>query len=174
MTLAGKPEIASANVVYVAVAPDYFEKRSLRRYAGIWSLWPLGVGAVISGHFSGWNLGLAVRGWGSMLIAAAIMALMFLALSLCIAEMTAALPFNAGSYSFARMAMGPFWGFVSRAWITIVICLVALAFQVRDPAFLDGVVWVIVWLSLGIAYFIGTARHRLVLSPEEAAAISLR
>jgi len=44
---------------YIKVDAGYFEKRGLRRYAGIWSLWALGVGAVISGHFSGWNYGLA-------------------------------------------------------------------------------------------------------------------
>ena len=98
---------------YVKVAPAYFERRGLQRYAGIWSLWALGVGAVISGHFSGWNLGLAVGGWGGMLIAGGIMAVMFLALSFCIAEMSAALPFNGGSYPFARFALGPFWGFAS-------------------------------------------------------------
>jgi len=98
---------------YIEAAPGYFQKRGLRRYAGVWSLWALGVGAVISGHFSGWNLGLAVGGWGGMLIAAAIMAVMFLALSLCIAEMSTALPLNGGSYPFARFALGPFWGFVS-------------------------------------------------------------
>lgn len=103
----------AGGITYQAVEADYFEKRGLKRYAGIWSLWALGVGAVISGHFSGWNLGLAVGGWGGMLIAAGIMAVMFLALSFCIAEMSASLPFNGGSYSFARMALGPFWGFVS-------------------------------------------------------------
>lgn len=91
----------------------YFEQRGLKRYAGIWSLWALGVGAVISGHFSGWNLGLAAGGWGGMLVAAAIMAVMFTALVFCIAEMSAALPITGGSYSFAVAAMGPFAGFVS-------------------------------------------------------------
>ncbi len=98
---------------YVEVAPAYFEKRGLRRHAGVWSIWALGVGAVISGHFSGWNLGLAVGGWGGMLIAAGIMALMFLALSFSIAEMNVALPLSGGSYPFARFALGPFWGFLS-------------------------------------------------------------
>ncbi len=32
------------------VPADYFAKRGLRRYAGVASLWALGVGAVISGH----------------------------------------------------------------------------------------------------------------------------
>ncbi len=98
---------------FIATAPGYFEKRGLRRHAGVWSLWALGVGAVISGHFSGWNLGLAAGGWGGMLVAAAIMAVMFPALSFCIAEMSTALPLNGGSYPFARFALGPFWGFVS-------------------------------------------------------------
>ncbi len=42
-------------VKYSHVADDYFEDRGLRRYAGVWSLWALGVGAVISGDFFGWN-----------------------------------------------------------------------------------------------------------------------
>lgn len=104
---------SALKATYVKVTPAYFERRGLQRYAGIWSLWALGVGAVISGHFSGWNLGLAAGGWGGMLIAGGIMAVMFLALSFCIAEMTAALPFNGGSYPFARFALGPFWGFAS-------------------------------------------------------------
>ena len=107
------PKPSAIGATYVEVAPAYFEKRGLRRYAGVWSIWALGVGAVISGHFSGWNLGLAVGGWGGMLIAAAIMAVMFLALSLSIAEMSAALPLSGGSYPFARFALGPFWGFLS-------------------------------------------------------------
>ena len=51
-----------SGVTYDSVDAGYFKKRGLRRYAGIWSLWALGVGAVISGHFSGWNLGLASGG----------------------------------------------------------------------------------------------------------------
>ena len=98
---------SALRATYVKVTPAYFERRGLQRYAGIWSLWALGVGAVISGHFSGWNLGLAAGGWGGMLIAGGIMAVMFLALSFCIAEMSAALPFNGGSYPFARFALGP-------------------------------------------------------------------
>jgi len=45
-------------VTYEKVETEYFTKRGLKRYAGVWSLWALGVGAVISGDFSGWNLGI--------------------------------------------------------------------------------------------------------------------
>jgi ethanolamine permease len=41
---------------YTPVAADYFAKRGLCRYAGLASLWALGVGAVISGHYSGWSI----------------------------------------------------------------------------------------------------------------------
>lgn len=98
---------------YVAVDPTYFEKRGLRRYAGIWSLWALGVGAVISGHFSGWNYGLATGGWGGLMVASGIMAVMYLCLVFCIAELSAALPHTGASYSFARTAMGTWGGFLS-------------------------------------------------------------
>src|SRR6185312_13031115 len=55
----------SGSVTYQKVDDAYFEARGLKRHAGVWLLWALGVGAVISGHFSGWNLGLASGGWGA-------------------------------------------------------------------------------------------------------------
>ena len=98
---------------YDRVSADYFAKRGLRRYAGVASLWALGVGAVISGHYSGWNLGLLAGGWGGLAIAALIIAVMYLGLVFCIAEMGAALPHTGGAYSFARASMGPWGGFVT-------------------------------------------------------------
>ena len=92
---------------------SYFEKRGLRRHAGPWSLWALGVGAVISGHYSGWNLGLASGGWGGMLIATVLIAVMYLGLTFCIAEMSPALPHTGAAYSFARSSMGPWGGFIT-------------------------------------------------------------
>ncbi len=101
-----------SGVSYTKVDKSYFEQRGLRRYAGVWSLWALGVGAVISGHFSGWNLGLA-NGWGSMLVATAIIAVMYLGLVYSIAEMAPAMPHTGAAYSFARSAMGPWGGFLT-------------------------------------------------------------
>jgi ethanolamine permease len=96
-------------VEYDRVADEYFADRSLRRYAGVWSLWALGVGAVISGDFFGWNFGLASGGFGGLLIATLIITVMYAGLCFSIAEMAAALPHTGGAYSFARSAMGP-WG----------------------------------------------------------------
>jgi ethanolamine permease len=99
---------SSGGVSYKQVASDYFAKRGLKRYAKVWSLWALGVGAVISGHYSGWNFGLA-NGWGSMLVALFIIAAMYWGLIFSLAEMSPALPHTGAAYSFARSAMGP-WG----------------------------------------------------------------
>ena len=98
---------------YLPVAADYFKKRELRRYAGVWSLWALGVGAVISGDFFGWNFGLGVGGFGGLAIATGIVAVMYLGICYSIAEMTAALPHTGGAYSFARTTMGPWGGLVT-------------------------------------------------------------
>src|SRR6185436_18070566 len=98
---------------YDSVSADYFARRGLRRYAGVASLWALGVGAVISGHYSGWNLGLLAGGWGGFALAAVLIAIMYLGLVFCIAEMGAALPHTGGAYSFARASMGPWGGFIT-------------------------------------------------------------
>jgi len=108
------PETKSVgSVTYQSAGNEYFEKRGLKRHARIWSLWALGVGAVISGQFSGWNLGMASGGWGGLFVAAVIVALMYLGLSFSLAEMSPALPHTGGAYSFARSAIGPWGGFVT-------------------------------------------------------------
>jgi ethanolamine permease len=101
------------SVTYREVGQDYFESRKLRRHAGKWSLWALGVGAVISGEYYGWNFGLGTGGFGGLLIAGALMAVMYYGLVYSIAEMSPALPHTGGAYSFARSAMGPWGGFLT-------------------------------------------------------------
>jgi ethanolamine permease len=101
------------SVTYREVGQEYFEGRKLRRHAGMWSLWALGVGAVISGEYYGWNFGLGTGGFGGLLIAGALMAVMYYGLVYSIAEMSPALPHTGGAYSFARSAMGPWGGFLT-------------------------------------------------------------
>ncbi|MDQ1130714.1 amino acid permease [Microbacterium sp. SORGH_AS_0888] len=94
---------------YTRADSSYFEKRTLKRSAGVWGLWGLAIAAVISGDFSGWNLGVAYSGFGGMLIAFAVLVLMYYGLTFSIGEMAAAMPHTGGAYSFARSALGP-WG----------------------------------------------------------------
>lgn len=102
-----------SGVSYRKVDSTYFEQRKLQRHAGLFTLWMLGVGAVIAGEYSGWNLGLAQGGFGGMLIATLVIGFMYLCLCFSIAEMTAALPHTGGAYSFSRSAMGPWGGYTT-------------------------------------------------------------
>jgi ethanolamine permease len=97
-------------VTYREAGEDYFDKRKLRRHAGVWSLWALGVAAVISGDFFGWNFGLQY-GFGGLLVATVVITVMYVGLCASISEMSPALPHTGGAYSFARSAMGPWGGF---------------------------------------------------------------
>jgi ethanolamine permease len=101
------------SVSYQEAGEDYFGRRKLRRHAAFWSLWSLGVAAVISGDFYGWNLGLDAGGFGGLLIALAVITIMYYGLCFSIAEMSPALPHTGGAYSFARSAMGPWGGFIT-------------------------------------------------------------
>lgn len=111
--MAGRHPVRHGSVTYDIVDSRFFYRRQLRRYAGTWSLWALGVGAVISGDFFGWNFGLAVAGFGGLAIATAVVALMYLGLCFSLAEMSPAMPHAGGSYSFARAALGPWGGFIT-------------------------------------------------------------
>jgi ethanolamine permease len=127
------------SVTYQAPGAEYFEKRGLKRHARIWSLWALGVGAVISGQFSGWNLGIASGGWGGLFIAALIIAVMYLGLSFCLAELSPALPHTGGAYSFARSAMGPWGGFVTGLAESIEYIMTPAVIVFFIGAYLNGI-----------------------------------
>ncbi|WP_129786203.1 amino acid permease [Promicromonospora panici] len=103
----------TAGVTYTQADGQYFEKRQLRRSAGFWGLWGIGIAAVISGQFSGWNVGLGTTGWVPMLIAMVFVTIMYFTMIFSIGEMSAAMPHTGGAYSFARAAMGPWGGFVT-------------------------------------------------------------
>ncbi len=98
---------------YTKPSAGYLERRELRRHARVLDLWALGVGAVISGDFFGWNFGLTAGGFGGMLAALALMTVLYAGLCLSIAEMSPALPHTGGAYSFARTAMGPWGGYIT-------------------------------------------------------------
>jgi ethanolamine permease len=98
----------------------YLEKRQLKKGTAGWILLAgLGVSYVISGDFAGWNFGFAQAGWGGFAVASILMALMYFALVLSLAEMSSAIPAAGGGYSFARQAMGPTGGYLTGLAILI-------------------------------------------------------
>lgn len=105
--------MSEPTIHYKKEGQEYFDARGLRRYARVLDLWALGVGAVISGDFFGWNFGLLSGGFGGMLLALVVMTAMYAGLCFSIAEMSPALPHTGGAYSFARTAMGPWAGYIT-------------------------------------------------------------
>ena len=104
---------------YETVDGDYLNRRRLQKSVGWQLLWFLGVGAVISGDFSGWNFGLSVGGFWGLAIATCLMAVMYICMVYSISELSAALPHAGGFYSFTRNAFGPLGGFICGVTTTI-------------------------------------------------------
>lgn len=84
----------------------------LKRQQGLIPLTALGVGAVISGDFFGWNFGLERGGFGGLIIATLLVGFMYVCVSLSLAELAAMYPSAEGAFAFSRRAFGPYAGFL--------------------------------------------------------------
>jgi len=163
-----EPEKRVGSVTYREVGEEYFRKRGLRRHAAFWSLWSLGVAAVISGDFYGWNVGLDAGGFGGLLIATVFIAIMYYGLCFSIAEMSPALPHTGGAYSFGRSAMGPWGGFITglaenmEYVITPATVVLAMGFLMHDVVKglfdISGEPWLnspVTWMGIFYVLFVG-------------------
>jgi ethanolamine permease len=135
-------------VTYVTTDKDYFKKRQLKRTTGAFGLWAIGISAVISGDFSGWNGGIAQAGWGGMLIAALVVYTMYVLMLNAISEMASAMPHTGGAYSFARAAMGPWGGFFTGLAETIEYVMTAAVVVYFSSAYADAILSDLVGYSL--------------------------
>ncbi|NEP09550.1 MAG: amino acid permease [Symploca sp. SIO2C1] len=137
-------------VSYENVHESYLRQRQLKGSANWFLLWGLGVGAVISGDFYGWNYGLIVGGFWGMAIATILMAIMYLCMVYSTAELTATFPHAGGFYSFTRNALGPFWGYIAGITVSIEYVLAnaavvfALSQYLKDV--IPGVPVYLIWL----------------------------
>jgi ethanolamine permease len=155
-----KHKQAIGGVQYGKPRKTYLAKRGLRRYAGVWSLWALGVGAAISGDFFGWHFGLEVGGFGGLLIAGVIVTVMYLGLCCSVAEMSTALPFAGGAYAFARAAMGPWGGFLAGISQTVAYVLLPAVIVVGIGGYLGAIFdtpdsFAPIWWLATYAIFVG-------------------
>lgn len=118
---------------------EYLAKRTLKRGSAGWLLLAgLGVSYVISGDYSGWNFGLAEGGFGGLLIAGVVIAGMYLAMVLGMAEMSSALPAAGGGYTFARRALGPWGGFATGTAILIEYAIAPAAIATFIGAYVES------------------------------------
>jgi ethanolamine permease len=131
-------KITSGGAHYENVDQSYLEQRKLRKSAGWVLLWALGVGAVISGEYFGWNFGLGAGGFWGLTIATFLMAVMYVCMVYSIAELSTALPHAGGFYSFTRNALGPLGGFICGVTDTIEYILTPAVIVVGVGGYLNS------------------------------------
>lgn len=120
-------------------ADDYLARRQLRTGAAGWVLLAgLGVSYVISGDYSGWNFGLGQGGFGGLLIAGVLIAAMYTAMVLGMAELSSALPTAGGGYTFARRALGPWGGFATGTAVLIEYAIAPAAIATFIGAYVES------------------------------------
>ncbi|MEW5351099.1 MULTISPECIES: ethanolamine permease [unclassified Streptomyces] len=113
----------------------YLHRRTLRRGSAGWLLLTgLGVAYVVSGDYSGWNIGLSKGGFGGLAAATVLMGLMYACLVFSLAELSAILPTAGGGYGFARRALGTWGGFLTGTAILIeyILAPAAIALFIGD------------------------------------------
>lgn len=143
---------------YEDVGQEYLEQRRLKKSANTLLLWALGVGAVISGDFYGWQFGLAAGGFWGMTIATFLMAALYVCMVFTIAELTAALPHAGGFYSFVRNALGPTGGYVCGVTDAIEYVITPAVIVVGISDYLSSLVPVVpayAWWLIAYALFVG-------------------
>lgn len=118
-------------VEYDQVGKDYFENRQLKRGAAGWLLLVgLGIAYVVSGDYAGWNFGLGQGGWGGLMIASVMMAIMYTFMCFSLAELATVAPTAGGGYGFARRAFGPWGGYMTGVAILIEYAIAPAAIAV--------------------------------------------
>jgi ethanolamine permease len=121
------------------VDEGYLHKRQLRSGTAGWLLLAgLGVSAVISGDYAGWNFGLAEGGFGGLLIAVVLMAVMYTAMVFGLAELGSALPTAGGGYTFARRALGPWGGYATGVAVLIEYAIAPAAIATFIGAYVES------------------------------------
>ena len=91
---------------------QFLEEHALKKPMGTAQIWALGVGAVITGEYFGWNGGLGVAGPTGMLIASLFVCVLYMAWVLALSELSVAMPFAGGPLAYGRRAVGPWLGFI--------------------------------------------------------------
>lgn len=146
----------------------YFQQRELNHTSpSVFQILGLGIAAVISGEFTGWNAGLRNAGYYGFWIANALSIIMYLSLAACLAEMSLAMPGVGGMFSCARNICGDFAGFLIGMFENLEYCtfvsLLMLTFgdNVAEMAGIDQtwkpLIWFIILLPCG--YIIGFANN---------------
>jgi len=85
----------------------------LQRKLGVFHLWGIAVGLVISGEYFGWSYGWASAGTLGFLVATLVIAVMYIAFIFSFTELTTAIPTAGGPFAYSLRAFGPLGGAIA-------------------------------------------------------------
>src|SRR5438874_911222 len=119
--------VSEAHVKADALRPEerqYLKEHALKKPMGVLHIWAMGVGAVITGEYFGWNQGLAAGGPIGMLLASLFVCVLYMMWVLALSELSVAMPFAGGPLAYGRRAVWPAFGFIM-GWSMFVEALFA-------------------------------------------------
>jgi len=87
------------------------EKPAVSKKIGVFAIWAIGVGMVISGESFGWNLGWAITGPLWFFVPVTVAALMYFGLVQNLIELACVHPNANGPHSYVEKAFGQKWGY---------------------------------------------------------------
>ncbi len=158
--MAQTPRRGHAGVESTIEGAEYFQKRQLEKGVAGWVLLAgLGVAYVISGDFAGWNFGLGEGGWGGLLVATIVMAVMYLFMVLGLAELSSTISTTGGGYAFARRAMGPWGGFLTGTAILIEYAIAPAAIANFIGAYVNSLIGLDGWYVYLFFYVVFVGLH---------------
>lgn len=88
-------------------------KTSLKATLGVWQMWGIAVGLVISGEYFGWNFGWDKAGTLGFLVTSVLVAVMYATFIFSFTELTTSIPHAGGPLAYARRAFGPKMGYLA-------------------------------------------------------------
>lgn len=121
----------------------------------------LGVSYAIAGDYAAWNYGLGVSGWGGLMAALVVMAIFYLCLMFCMAELAAAIPSSGGGYDFVRRAFGRACGFAVGFCIAVEYVMLTAAIGIFLSSYFEGLTGIGGTWVLVVAYALCLAMHLL-------------
>ncbi|ETV76804.1 hypothetical protein H257_09253 [Aphanomyces astaci] len=136
------------------------------RYARAPHLWALGVGAVISGDFFGWQTALSA-GFLGLVVNLVLASVLYILLSFSIAELSTSVPCGGGPYAFAHRALGStsayFAGLaeVLKVVVTVAVIAVGIGAYMNQLLKLEEghgpIWWVVFYVLFTVLNLIGVA-----------------
>lgn len=106
---------------------EYLKRAGLKNDLTLKYLCGIGVGAVISGQYFGWNYGLSHAGPLGFLLTMAIVTFAYIFIVIILSRLSTILPYTGGPYAYARKGLGPMGGFIAGASTSLAFLFAASA-----------------------------------------------